>query len=379
MAIDYQSIAWLCFCLIIAGATGALLLAVALRFIGRECAEVRYQLACLALVVVLVAPLVVHFTDIMPSVLLDVSDPDMKSLLDAGAADPEVADAISVWVAAVWIGGSGFLLLRLATDLLFLHRLRRQLPKSMQVQDAGMVSRILRKIDVEKQPLFYEVDSIQTPVAFGITNPAVLIPEVLKKLPSDEFEAILFHELAHIKRNDYFMNLIQSFLNALFFWSPAVLWISKRIRIERENCCDDMATACCESPEVYCRALFQVEELRGATLPLTVGFHEKRLRDRIRRILRSDRTAPHASRRFLAPFAVLLFSAVQFAAAQLPRSFPVSPVTAVAGNTRTVVTNKVAVVIKKNADRRVEKKESEDHYRLHPTGILKRLFKAERP
>jgi len=79
-------------------------------------------------------------------------------------------------------------------------------------------------------------------MVIGLVKPAILVPlGLLSNLPPGQVEAVLLHELAHIRRKDYLVNLLQSFAEAIFFFNPAVLWISSLIREERENCCYDIA------------------------------------------------------------------------------------------------------------------------------------------
>ena len=102
-----------------------------------------------------------------------------------------------------------------------------------------------------------------------------------------EVEAILAHELAHIARRDYLINLIQSFIEILFFFHPIVWWISMQIRVEREHCCDDLALQKGTDRLVYAKALLRLKELQthAPQLALSFGGNQKYLLNRIQRIL----------------------------------------------------------------------------------------------
>ena len=104
--------------------------------------------------------------------------------------------------------------------------------------------------------------------------------------------AILAHELAHIHRHDYLVNLLQTVVETLLFYHPAVWWISRRIRHEREVCCDDMAVALCGDGLAYARALAALEEERSAMPALGVAARGGSLSERIRRILNRPAPAP---------------------------------------------------------------------------------------
>jgi len=104
----------------------------------------------------------------------------------------------------------------------------------------------------------------KVPMVIGHLKPVILIPiGLINSLNTDEVEAILIHELAHIRRRDYLVNLLQSFMEIIFFFNPAVLWISQLIKTERENCCDDLAIAQSRNAENYIRALLSCEEYKA--------------------------------------------------------------------------------------------------------------------
>ena len=104
------------------------------------------------------------------------------------------------------------------------------------------------------------------PTVIGWLKPVVLLPaSALAALTPQQLEAILAHELAHIRRHDYLVNLLQTLVETLLFYHPAVWWLSRRIRIERENCCDDLAVSLCGDPVAYAAALADLEALRSST------------------------------------------------------------------------------------------------------------------
>lgn len=103
----------------------------------------------------------------------------------------------------------------------------------------------------------------QAPMAVGHFKPLILIPlGLLNGLSNAEVEAILSHELAHIKRKDYLVNILQSFIEIAFFFNPAVLWVSQLIKTEREHCCDDLAIACVSDRKNYVQALIVCQEFK---------------------------------------------------------------------------------------------------------------------
>ncbi len=126
--------------------------------------------------------------------------------------------------------------------------------------------------------------SATVPFVVGWLRPVVLVPAaLLTGLHPAEVEAIFAHELAHIRRHDFLVNLLQNVVETLLFYHPAVWWMSAQIRMEREHCCDDVAAAVCGGALDYARALVALERLRPAT-GLMVAASGGSLLERIRRL-----------------------------------------------------------------------------------------------
>ena len=105
---------------------------------------------------------------------------------------------------------------------------------------------------------------VRVPTIVGCLRPVILLPaSVVTGLPASHLDAVLAHELAHVRRHDYLVNVLQSLVETLLFYHPAVWWCSRQIRIEREHCCDDLVVEACGDRVVYAHALAQLEELRG--------------------------------------------------------------------------------------------------------------------
>jgi beta-lactamase regulating signal transducer with metallopeptidase domain len=143
---------------------------------------------------------------------------------------------------------------------------------------------------------FRIVDSalVAVPSVIGIVRPVVLLPVAgLANLTPGQVEALIAHELAHIQRRDYAVNVAQTIAEALLFFHPAVWWMSARIREERENCCDDVALELCAEPVAYASALAELASWRRSEPVLSVGAADGALLARVQRILRTpDSHAP---------------------------------------------------------------------------------------
>src|SRR5205085_6589248 len=112
---------------------------------------------------------------------------------------------------------------------------------------------------------------VEVPTAIGFMKPVILLPaSTLTGLAPAQIEAILAHELAHIRRHDYFVNLLQSVIETLLFYHPAVWWVSRRVREERELCCDDLAVRASGDAIAYARALSELERLKGEGVTLAM-------------------------------------------------------------------------------------------------------------
>ena len=132
-------------------------------------------------------------------------------------------------------------------------------------------------------------DRTDTPLLAGIVKPVIIVPAgMLTQLPFTQVEAILMHELFHLKRFDHLVNLFQRIVEMLFFFNPAVWSLSRIIRSERENCCDDLVLRECSRPLDYARALYQLAREQGnptTLVPAATGNNNGQLKFRIQRIL----------------------------------------------------------------------------------------------
>ncbi len=123
------------------------------------------------------------------------------------------------------------------------------------------INLLCRQLHITRSVTLLESKIAKLPVVFGRLKPFILVPVgLLTELAPEQVEAILLHELAHIRRNDYLVNLLQNCIETLFFFNPAVLWISSLIRDERENCCDDIAIGHLNNKKQYVETLIRFKE-----------------------------------------------------------------------------------------------------------------------
>ena len=128
-------------------------------------------------------------------------------------------------------------------------------------------------------------------MVIGWLSPVVLVPaSILSSLPPDQLRSILAHEIAHVHRHDYLVNGLQKIVEAVLFFHPAVWWLSRQVRAEREQCCDDEAVLIAGDALVYANALYQLETIRAGANPIAMSANGGSIMQRIKRILESNAT-----------------------------------------------------------------------------------------
>ncbi len=196
-----------------------------------------------------------------------------------------------VLIVLLWLLGFVFFLFRLGAGLWQVHKLQTQYLQPVQSIWQVKIEVLSERLGIQKAIGLFESALVRSPMAIGWLKPVILLPiGLINRLSPAEVEAILAHELAHIARRDWIFNLLQAFVEALFYFHPAVWWVSAVVRRERENCCDDAALAATGNPLVFAKALVQVQELAAPApmLALGIGGSSRRkplLLERVRRIL----------------------------------------------------------------------------------------------
>ena len=158
-------------------------------------------------------------------------------------------------IVMIWLVGVAFFLLRLIGGLAYIQHLKNRHVFPLPTVWMDKLETLKNKIPVKKQIALLESALVKAPMVVGYFKPVILMPVgAVNGLTSEQVEAILAHELAHIFRNDYLLNILQSLVEVLFYFNPAVWWISANIRTERENCCDDIAVELCGNSLTYAKA-----------------------------------------------------------------------------------------------------------------------------
>ncbi|HLJ17191.1 MAG TPA: M56 and DUF3738 domain-containing protein [Bryobacteraceae bacterium] len=197
-----------------------------------------------------------------------------------------------LWVVMVWLAGVAVFWVRLAGGWMVAARMRSMLVRRAPPEWQQMLQNLGARIGVSRPVQLLVSALAQAPAVVGWLRPVVLVPVgALGGLPAGTLEALLLHELAHIRRHDSLVNILQSVAEALLFYHPAVWWVSGQIRAEREMCCDDVAVAVSGDVLTYARALAQLESYRPAHHGPAIAANGGSLADRIARLLGQSRPA----------------------------------------------------------------------------------------
>ena len=181
--------------------------------------------------------------------------------------------------------------IKLAADLWWIHRIRNHKTHSPTGEWQGKVNDLANTLGIRKAVALLQSELVKIPVTVGSLKPVILLPlGLLANLPPDQVETIILHELAHIRRKDYLINILQTFAESVFFFNPFILWISSVLRDEREACCDDMVIDFTRHKKSYIEALvsFQEYSLSSAAYAMTLGRRKSSMLDRVKRLLTSE-------------------------------------------------------------------------------------------
>ncbi len=205
-----------------------------------------------------------------PFLVLSGSLPDTWVILETGI-EPALP-----WVVLLWLLGVLVFSARTLREWLGVRRLLREGVFGTELCLQVALEKLKTSLDVQLPVRLLASARVTVPLAIGWLQPVILLPlSVLARLPQDQLEMILAHELGHIRRGDYLFNLLQVVLETLLFYHPAIGWMSRRVREDREHRCDELVVRVCGKPATYARALANLEALRAppiaAAIPATGG------------------------------------------------------------------------------------------------------------
>lgn len=269
--------------------------------------QVRYVALCLFMAACLVAPLVTFLRLPAPPAPVSIVAPreslrsfEHRDLQGAPEAAPVThtqpplawrtyVQPLLPWILPLWVLGFCVLSIRTIGGWFYLRRLKLEGDPILQELWTDRLRLVIRNSGVRRAVHFLESDRISGPMAMGILKPIILVPfGFFTNLDPIAVEALLAHEMAHVRRYDVLVNALQCAMETLFFFHPAIWWISRRIRTEREHCCDDAAVQVCGDPVLYAEVLNQLSHLRESLPQLATGAKGGSVMERMRRLLAPD-------------------------------------------------------------------------------------------
>jgi Zn-dependent protease with chaperone function len=315
-----QAVAWSLVHFLWQGALVGLAAALALRLMRRSSATSRYAVAAGALLLMLALPVAtawrladgpasgeaaggaagavvepergtgVEVTGPARAAALTQASPLLGGLsrMSAMASIAAVLPPVLPWIFGLWLSGVALLG---AFHLGGWWRVRRLTRAGRPLGDerGDLEARLRdlgRRLGIARAIRLLESGSVAVPAVVGFLRPVILVPaSSLAGLAPGQLEAILAHELAHVRRHDYLVNLLQAAVETLLFYHPAVWWVSNEVRRERENCCDDLAVAVVGDRLRYARALADLEGLRAPAPRLALAADGGSLLERVRRLV----------------------------------------------------------------------------------------------
>jgi beta-lactamase regulating signal transducer with metallopeptidase domain len=256
--------------------------------------RVRYAVGCFSLIALLVmtaftfALVIPHATEhqLLPvrsglAAQTDFNNQPFRPAWDLRYAVP--------WLAVLWLVGVWTCCLWRALSFYSVYQLRYRGLCAAPQRWLEKTERLCKRLSVSRPVTLFESALTEVPSVLGHLRPMILMPAgLLTGLTEPQLEALLVHELVHVRRCDYLVNLSQCLLECLMFYNPAVWWISSVIRAEREHCCDDVVVETTGDAHTYAVALTTVEEVRWAASQPSVAANGGSLVKRIRRILSTE-------------------------------------------------------------------------------------------
>ncbi|WP_084069411.1 M56 family metallopeptidase [Paraburkholderia heleia] len=294
-----QALGWALLQFVWKGALIGMATALSLRLLRGASPQSRYALPCVSLLLCLAVPVLDVYRGIeaapWTSGWLRTSNSPIMPTISTRA--PLTLDDALPRLVAVWLAGVAVMSCRLAAGLLWVRRIGQALPDWPDTRWQDSVSALAARCGLLRPVVLHVTAHRSSPLTIGWWRPLVLVPAaLLTRMPPDLLEAVLAHEVAHIKRADYLVNLLQSVNEALLFYHPAVWWLSRQIRIERECVADQIAATLIQNPRRLALALEQLDTLQSThadCAPVAQSAQGGQLLDRIRRLCQPVLPSPN--------------------------------------------------------------------------------------
>jgi len=253
-------------------------------------APARHNCALAALVLMALAPVATFL------LLHDFTDGRAALLGNGAAAALSSAPLFSSWMAGLvilWLAGISVMSVRALGGWYLVQSLGRRDTAAVPAAVLRRCHDLQRRLAVAWPVRFLLSHRIEVPVVIGWVRPVILIPvSAIVGLPPHQLDALILHELGHIRRFDTITNILLAAVETILFYHPAVWWVSRHVRIEREHCCDDLAVSACGDAGVYVEALTSLQIWKASAALAANG---GRLKDRVARLLDTPAPSPRFS------------------------------------------------------------------------------------
>lgn len=268
------------------GAVIALIAAAGFRLLRDRSAETRYAFAIGSLLCMLAAPLLTLAFYAQTGAVTGRVLLALRLASTQGSSEPLQASLWSERILLTWCVGVIVFAARLIVGWRLSWRLVRSAEEILIPGVTAVFESVRQHLGIRGPIRLRAHALLDTPVVVGWLRPVVLLPiSLISGFTPEQLSAILAHELAHIRRHDFVVNILQRCVESILFYHPAVWWLSKRIRTEREHCCDDIAIRLCGSRRVYAEALIAMERARQPRPILAVAAADGVVLQRFRRVL----------------------------------------------------------------------------------------------
>jgi len=328
-----QSLGWALLHFVWQGTALAAVAAAAMAMVRRP--TVRYSIGLVALGLMLIAPMgtFVYYAQQHSTSMKFVKSSPLAATAWTIARDRTAASGttgattgrtinVLPWLVQGWLVGVALFSLRSAGGFFLLERKRRLHSAVVEDRVQEICYTLQDRLGISRAVHYMESAWLQTPAVIGWFRPIVFLPmSALTGLSEDQLRSVIAHELAHIQRLDAFVNVFQVCVETLLFYHPAVWWLNKRIRTEREHCCDEIAVTVCGNAVEYARALTLMEEWRSAPV-LAMAANRGPLSERIMHLLGLDRSTDGARKVGFAGSILFLTTALVAGNALLGIAYP---------------------------------------------------------
>ena len=298
------------------GALIAIVLAIVLKVLPTELSRTRYTLGMSALIVMLIVPSTAFIKGYAEIDAVEVTAaevfsaapiqhrstgadgiqavpmPSPGNVAESTALEPEESplwEQVRTWFGVAWILGALFMALRLGWAWIHVSRLKSRFSEPVSTELQQVFEQLMERAGIRTQVVLRQTNVFAEAVLIGWIKPAVLLPvSVVTQMSTDHIEAIIAHELAHVKRYDHMFAGIQAIVETVLFYHPAVWWVSHQVRVEREHCCDDLAAELLNDTPRYARALFELENQRTGFGRFALSAQDGSLLSRISRLTKKS-------------------------------------------------------------------------------------------